>query len=216
MAVISSERQKKRSFYFFEKNIGSPQNYKSRKRGKFLHNEKNQTHPKLILMRLIFLIFWFSRFLCKFIILRNKNFHSKCWSSFHPLPWHTEAFASSTSSDICHTDWCRVNQQDVQTNRCMYGQMFGQMYGQIVGSTGGYTMVENRKKHRQNSHSIIHCPTSEEVSEVSERANEWAQRSARVKRAGRRKRTREWCERTSERTSEWSSITVCILGCYRP
>ena len=28
------------------------------------------------------------------------------------------------------------------------------------------------KKHRQNSHPIIHCPTSEGVSEVSERANE--------------------------------------------
>ena len=34
------------------------------------------------------------------------------------------------------------------------------------------TMVENRKKHRQNSHLIIHFPTSEGVSEVSERANE--------------------------------------------
>ena len=34
------------------------------------------------------------------------------------------------------------------------------------------TMVENGKKHRQNSHPIIHCPTSEGVSEVSERANE--------------------------------------------
>ena len=32
-----------------------------------------------------------------------------------------------------------------------------------------FTMVENRKKHRQNSHSIIHFPTSEGV---SERANE--------------------------------------------
>ena len=35
-------------------------------------------------------------------------------------------------------------------------------------------MVENRKKHRQNSHPIIHCPTNEGVSEVSgasERAN---------------------------------------------
>ena len=31
-----------------------------------------------------------------------------------------------------------------------------------------YTMVENGKKHRQNSHLIIHCPTSEGV---SERAN---------------------------------------------
>ena len=32
-------------------------------------------------------------------------------------------------------------------------------------------MVENRKKHRQNSHPIIHCPTSEGVSEVSERVS---------------------------------------------
>ena len=53
----------------------------------------------------------------------------------------------------------------------MYRQMFGQMYGQIEGSTGGYTMVENRKKLRHNSHPIIHFPTSEGVSEVSERAN---------------------------------------------
>ena len=37
-----------------------------------------------------------------------------------------------------------------------------------------YTMVENRKKHRQNSHLIILFPTSEGVSEVSaaEGANE--------------------------------------------
>ena len=34
------------------------------------------------------------------------------------------------------------------------------------------TMVENREKHRQNSHPIIHCPTNEGVSKVSERANE--------------------------------------------
>ena len=34
------------------------------------------------------------------------------------------------------------------------------------------TMVENRKKHRQNSHLIIHFPTSEGVSDVSERAIE--------------------------------------------
>ena len=33
-------------------------------------------------------------------------------------------------------------------------------------------MVENGKKHRQNSNLIIHCPMSEGVSEVSERANE--------------------------------------------
>ena len=34
------------------------------------------------------------------------------------------------------------------------------------------TLVQNRKKHKINSHPIIHCPTSEEVSEVSEQANE--------------------------------------------
>ena len=34
------------------------------------------------------------------------------------------------------------------------------------------TMVENEKKHRENSHSIIHCPMIEGVSKVSERANE--------------------------------------------
>ena len=34
------------------------------------------------------------------------------------------------------------------------------------------TMVKNRKKHRQNSYLIIHRPTSEGMSEVSERANE--------------------------------------------
>ena len=35
------------------------------------------------------------------------------------------------------------------------------------GELNDYTMVENRKKHRQNCHPIIHCPTSEGVSEVS-------------------------------------------------
>ena len=48
------------------------------------------------------------------------------------------------------------------------------------------TMVENGKKHRQDRHLIILCPTSER------------------------------CERTSERTSEWPNSSVCILGCYRP
>ena len=34
------------------------------------------------------------------------------------------------------------------------------------------TMSQNREKHRINNHLINHCPTSEGVSEVSERANE--------------------------------------------
>ena len=32
-------------------------------------------------------------------------------------------------------------------------------------------MVQNRKKHRKNSHFIIHFPTSEEVSGVSKRVS---------------------------------------------
>ena len=66
-----------------------------------------------------------------------------------------------------------------------------------AGVGGNHNIVQNRKKHRQNSHLIIHCPTSEGVS----KANEWAQRSARVKRVVRSERTSERCERTSERVS---------------
>ena len=46
-----------------------------------------------------------------------------------------------------------------------------------------------KKKHRQNSNLINHFPTSEGVSEVSERANE---------------------------RTEWPSTSFCILGCFRP
>ena len=57
------------------------------------------------------------------------------------------------------------------------------------------------KKHKQNSNLINHFPTSEGVSEVSERANEWAQRRARAKRTVLSKRTSERCKQTSKRTS---------------
>ena len=60
------------------------------------------------------------------------------------------------------------------------------------------------KKFRQNSNLINYCPTSEGVSEVSERANELAQRWAQVKRAVRSKRTSEWCERIDERVAQFS------------
>ena len=46
---------------------------------------------------------------------------------------------------------------------------------------------------------------------VSERANEWALRSARVKRAVRSKRMSKQCKRTNEQMSEWSSTTVPIV-----
>ena len=73
-------------------------------------------------------------------------------------------------------------------------------------------MGQKRKKHRINSHPINHCPMSEGVSEVSEQANKWAQRSAWVKRAGRSKQTTYWCERTNERTSKWPSGPVLQSG----
>ena len=69
---------------------------------------------------------------------------------------------------------------------------------------------------RKKSHLIIHFPASSGVSKVSERANEWAQRRAWVKRAVWSKQTSERCERMSERTSEWPSIYVSILVCSRP
>ena len=62
----------------------------------------------------------------------------------------------------------------------------------------------------------IHFPTSEGVSEVSERANEWAKRRARAKQAVRSKQMSERCERMKERTSEWPSAYVSILVCSRP
>ena len=57
-------------------------------------------------------------------------------------------------------------------------------------------------KKTQKSHLLIYFPTSEGVSEgvseVSKRANEWAQQSAWVKQAGWSKRMSEQCERTSK------------------
>ena len=94
------------------------------------------------------------------------------------------------------------------------------------------TMVQNRKKHRTNSHPTIHSPTSllvNEVSEwisewvseqanewVSERANEWAQWRAWAKRTVWSKQMSERCEKTSKRTSEWPSTLVCIFRCSGP
>ena len=72
---------------------------------------------------------------------------------------------------------------------------------QTLGPLTESTMGQNRKKLRVNSHPIIHCLTSSEVGEVSERANEWAQRSARAVRAGRSK-LNEWAVRANKQTDE--------------
>ena len=75
-------------------------------------------------------------------------------------------------------------------------------------SVGACTVGQNTRKHRTNSYPIIHCPTCERVSEMSERANEWAQWSAQAKRAKWAVRSRQ----TSERTSEWPNTYIGILG----
>ena len=71
------------------------------------------------------------------------------------------------------------------------------------------------KKHRLNSHPIIHCPMSKGMSEMSERAK-LAVRREQAKWAVRSKRTNELCERMSERMSEWPSTSVCILSYSGP
>ena len=60
------------------------------------------------------------------------------------------------------------------------------------------TMVENRKKHRQNNHPIIHCPTSEGVSEVSERVSAAEGMSEKSS----PKQANEWAVRANERTDK--------------
>ena len=51
---------------------------------------------------------------------------------------------------------------------------------------------------------------------MSKRANEGAQGSARVERAGWSKRMSERCERMSEQASEWPSTYLLILDCSEP
>ena len=63
-------------------------------------------------------------------------------------------------------------------------------------------MVENRKKHRQNSHSIIHCPTSEGVSE----------RLSAAEGASEASETSERCERTDERVAQYISLYSRLLS----
>ena len=79
------------------------------------------------------------------------------------------------------------------------------------------TMGQNRKKkHRLNSHPIIHFPTRKGVSKVSERAKEWAQRRARAKRTVRSKWMSKRCERTSEWTTEWPNAQWVYSWIIRP
>ena len=78
------------------------------------------------------------------------------------------------------------------------------------------TMGQIRKIHRINSYLINHCPTSEGVSEMSERMSEQAQRSVRAKRVVRSEQMSERCVRTSERRSKWPTTYVSIHGSSEP
>ena len=71
---------------------------------------------------------------------------------------------------------------------------------------------KTEKKHRKISHQIIYFPTSLGVSEVSDRANECAQRIAQAKQGGASERG----SGASKRTSEWPSKYIGILGCLGP
>ena len=62
-------------------------------------------------------------------------------------------------------------------------------------------MVENRKKHRQNSHAIIHCPTSEGVSEMSERTSERSRAREQSEQSGASERVSGACKRAKGRAS---------------
>ena len=62
-------------------------------------------------------------------------------------------------------------------------------------------MVENRKKHRQKSHPIIDCPTSEGVSEVSERTSERSEGRERSEQSGASERVSGASERANGRAS---------------
>ena len=70
-------------------------------------------------------------------------------------------------------------------------------------------MVQNRKKHRKNSHLIIHCPTSEGVSEVSEGVSEVSERASNrvsaaegASKASSPEQANEWAVRANKRTDE--------------
>ena len=111
--------------------------------------------------------------------------------------------------------WKRLDVSRTIQSRTIKELLIPFVFDGMVGKTirRRTTMVQNSMILR---HQNSYFPMSEGVSEVSERANEWAQRRARAKRAVRSKRTSERCERTSERTSEWPSTYVLIFGYSRP
>ena len=83
----------------------------------------------------------------------------------------------------------------------------------VVRLSAHITMGQNQVILR---HQKFTFPQAREWAKWAVRANEWAQRRARAKRAVRSKWTSEQCERTSERTSEWPSTQWVYSWIIRP
>ena len=85
----------------------------------------------------------------------------------------------------------------------------------VVGGAAAVTILNGPShcgsEQSDSETSNFHFPTSLGVSEVSERANKWEQRSARVKQAVWSKQMSERYEQTSKQVSEWPSIYVFIF-----
>ena len=91
--------------------------------------------------------------------------------------------------------------QDAQKN---YRRWSERVEGGVESGGGGWrggTVGWNCVQATHSFYTKNLFPTSEGVSKVSERANEWAQQRARAKRGVWSKRTSERCERTSKWTS---------------
>ena len=58
--------------------------------------------------------------------------------------------------------WDRIITERVKSNYCI------PRLGTVDDTVHHLGIVQIRRKHRQNTHLIIHCPTSEGVSEASE------------------------------------------------
>ena len=68
-----------------------------------------------------------------------------------------------------------------------------------------------KRKTQEKQPSNHYCPMGEGVSKVSERANEWAQRRARAKRAVRSKLAVLANERTDERVAQYLRLDSCLF-----
>ena len=120
--------------------------------------------------------------------------------------------AQSVHSALCHS-WHRgILELHFLVDLWQHDQYDQQRFsGKITTKTRTWWHYGTKPGHFETYK--IHFPTCEGVSEVSERANQWAQQRARVKRAVRSKRTSEWCELTDERMDERVTQYLRLYSC---